>query len=171
MLIIVIKRQLLKNKKRKASIITKKQSSQIKSKRIASLQHSNTTLLSPETDAKITSQGDVYVKNKTLTKRMKRIRSSTNIDEEHKYTEARKEEPKWYVRNKKNLYLPLYTDPAKKVDLKTFPGKCKVYVNGKYSWTSNVVDMMSAQSLWYAVQKKDGISIEPEKADPVVSVN
>jgi hypothetical protein len=97
-------------------------------------------------------------------------RSLTNVDEEHKYTESRSGEPKWYMRDTTKMILPLQSDQSQGVDLEMFPGNCKIYVNGKHSWTSNVCDMMSAHALWRAAQKHRQITVEPERLCPVVSI-
>lgn len=99
-----------------------------------------------------------------------RKRASTNIDEEHKYTQPRTHPPDWYVQEGIRMILPYYPNATKGVDLRVFPGACKVYVDGRLSWTSNVTDLMSAQALWQAAQKHRSISIEPEKPCQLVEI-
>jgi len=95
-------------------------------------------------------------------------RTPKNIDEEHKYTQVRTAPPAWYVDDGTEMILPYYKDATKGVDLRIFPGQCKVYVDGRHSWTANITDLMSAQALWRAAQKYHNVAIEPERP-PVVS--
>jgi hypothetical protein len=97
-------------------------------------------------------------------------RASTNIDEEHKYTQPRTDPPDWFVPGGIRMIIPYYLDTTKGVDLRGFPGTCKVYVDRRHSWTSNITDLMSAQALWHTAQKYQDIAIEPERPCELVTL-
>lgn len=154
-LLSIIIRQYIKRRKRKVKL-------KPKTRIPKTLPHRSIPLQDATLQSGSTGTSPKKLHDKIVIKQAKRKRSSTNIDEEHKYTEIRVGKPTWYTKNDTAMILPLQSNPKKHIDLKTFPGKCRVYINGKYSWTSNVVDSMSAQSLWRTAQKRGGVSIEPE---------
>jgi ATP-dependent DNA helicase PIF1 len=86
---------------------------------------------------------------------------SDKIDEEHKYTQPHHRTPDWFVDETVNMILPLFSDPRRGVNLRTYHGECKVYIRGELSWIAKFTDIYSVQAFWKRIQSFDEVSVEP----------
>jgi hypothetical protein len=101
------------------------------------------------------------VKNKTGGENKNAQFVSDKIDEEHKYTESSHGIPAWFTGEATNMIIPLVNDSKHGVDIKKYRGACKIYIDGKYRWKSDIRDELSMQSLWKAILVYDNVSMEP----------
>ncbi len=90
-----------------------------------------------------------------------RSRSDLNIDEDFKYGTGKQETPGWYVDKTVDMVLPLLFKRDTGVDLKTYRGSIKVYVNSIYHWTSTISDEKSMQAAWQATRGIYYVSVLP----------
>ena len=109
-------------------------------------------------------------RNKKLPNATSREKLWLKIDEE-KYAERRAGNPSWWISDETNMVIPLYGDKTHGVDLRSFPGQCKIYINGIFRYTSNISDMMQAQALWKAIRNYQDVFIEPEQDCQIVPIS